>query len=148
MLTVPWQTKSTVSFLHGDKHGVNEHHVIRKSHDATQKKSVLTWCISMYHVISWNQKRWSEDGEKFRGCRGLLGGVINDQISSFCEGRESKWSICLLYIWESWNFFRLLAVCFSLEISAGITKTAIPPCVAIFSTGPTSFAFAMTKRSS
>ena len=51
MLTVLWQTKTTVSFLVEDKHVVNEHHVIRKNHDTTQKKNVLTWCISMYHVI-------------------------------------------------------------------------------------------------
>ena len=38
MPTVLWQTKSTVSFLLEDKHVANEHHVIRKSHDATQKK--------------------------------------------------------------------------------------------------------------
>ena len=29
-------TKSTVSFLLEDKHVVNEHHVIQKSHDTTQ----------------------------------------------------------------------------------------------------------------
>ena len=29
--------KSTVSFLLEDKHVANEHHIIRKSHDATQK---------------------------------------------------------------------------------------------------------------
>ena len=46
-----------VSFPLEDKHVVNEHHVIRKSHDATQKKNVLTWCISMYHVIGLNQTR-------------------------------------------------------------------------------------------
>ena len=38
MLTVLWQTKSTLSFLLEDKYVANEHHVIRKSHDATQKK--------------------------------------------------------------------------------------------------------------
>ena len=38
MLTVLWQTKITESFLLEDKHVENEHHVTRKSHDATQKK--------------------------------------------------------------------------------------------------------------
>ena len=43
MLTVLWRTKITVSFLVEDKHVVNEDHVhvIRKSHDATQKKMSL-----------------------------------------------------------------------------------------------------------
>ena len=49
MLTVLWQTKSTVSLRLEDKHVVNEHHcdVIGKTHDTTQKKNVLTWCISV-----------------------------------------------------------------------------------------------------
>ena len=55
MLTVLWQTKSKVSFLLEDNHVENGHHVIRKSHDVTQKKNVLTWCISMYHVIALKQ---------------------------------------------------------------------------------------------
>ena len=36
MLTVLWQT--TVCFPLEDEHVVNEHHVIRKSHNATQVK--------------------------------------------------------------------------------------------------------------
>ena len=36
---------------------MNEHHVIRKSHDATHKKNVPTWCISMYHVTGLKQTR-------------------------------------------------------------------------------------------
>ena len=39
MLTVLWQTKSRVSFPLGDEHFVNEHHVVRKSHDTKQKMS-------------------------------------------------------------------------------------------------------------
>ena len=36
----------------------NEHHAVRKSHDATHKENVLTWCISgMYHVIGLKQTR-------------------------------------------------------------------------------------------
>ena len=54
MLTVPWQTKSAVSFPLEDKDVVNEQHVIRKSHDGKQK-NVLTWGISMYHVIGLKQ---------------------------------------------------------------------------------------------
>ena len=45
-----------VSFPLEDKHVVNEHHVARKSHDATQK-NVFTWCILMYHVIDLKQTR-------------------------------------------------------------------------------------------
>ena len=57
MLTVLWQTKRTVSFPFEDKHVVNKHHVIRKSHVATQKNSVLRWCISIYHVIGLKETR-------------------------------------------------------------------------------------------
>ena len=57
MLTVVWQTKTTISFPLEDKHVVNEHHATRKSHDATHKKNVLAWCISMYHVIGLRQTR-------------------------------------------------------------------------------------------
>ena len=53
LLTVLWQTKTTVNFPLEDKHVVNEHHVIRKSHDAshTQKKpsrdafQCTTWLV-------------------------------------------------------------------------------------------------------
>ena len=53
-----------VSFPHEDKHVVNEHHVVRKSHDATKKK-----CPHMVHFnvpCNWfepilkHQKRYSE----------------------------------------------------------------------------------------
>ena len=58
MLTVLWQKKATVSFPLEDKHIVkNEHHVIRKSHDATHKKNTLTRRISMYHVIGLKRAR-------------------------------------------------------------------------------------------
>ena len=51
MLTVVWQTKPTVSFPLEGKHVVNEHHAIRKSHDATQKSSrVRGACILLLHV--------------------------------------------------------------------------------------------------
>ena len=81
MLTVLWQTKNTVSFLLEDRHVVNEHYVIRKSHDATQKKCPHVMYFSVprdwFQINSRHQKRYSEDGKKFRGCRGLLGRVIN-----------------------------------------------------------------------
>ena len=50
MLTVLWQTKSTVSFRLEDKHVV-----IQKSHEA--KRNVFKWCISMYHMIGLKQTR-------------------------------------------------------------------------------------------
>ena len=67
------------------KHVVNEHHVIRKSHDATHKKNALTWCISMYHVIGLKQTRGIKNvslkaAQKIRRCRGLLGRVICKQM--------------------------------------------------------------------
>ena len=49
--------KTTVSFpLEDIKHVVNEHHVIRKVM-TPHKKNVLTWCMSMYHVIGLKQTR-------------------------------------------------------------------------------------------
>ena len=68
MLTVSWQTKSAVSFPIKDKHVVNKHHIIRKSHDPTQKK-----CLNVMHfnvprdwfeANSQHQKRCSERGQK------------------------------------------------------------------------------------
>ena len=62
-----------------DKHVVNEHHVIQKNHDGTQKK-----CPHMVHLNvphdwfetnSWHQKCYSEDG-KICGCCSLLGRVV------------------------------------------------------------------------
>ena len=49
--------KRPVSFPLEDKHLVNEHHVVRNSHDAPHRKNVLTWCISMYHVNDLKQTR-------------------------------------------------------------------------------------------
>ena len=49
MLTVLWQTKSTVRFPLEDKHVVNEHKVVRRN--------VLTWCISTNHVTGLKQTR-------------------------------------------------------------------------------------------
>ena len=43
---------------------------------------------------------------------------------------------------------RLLAVCFSLGAVRLLPHSAIPPCLAFFSTRPTPFAFALTERSS
>ena len=47
--------KRPVNVALEDKRAVNEHHVARKSHDTTQKKNVLTWFISKYHVIGLKQ---------------------------------------------------------------------------------------------
>ena len=47
MLPVLWQIKSAVSFPFEHKHVMNDHLVIQKSHDATQKKSL--------HVVHWNK---------------------------------------------------------------------------------------------
>ena len=53
-------TKRPVNFPLEDNHVVNGHHVVLKSHNATQK-NVLTWCILLYHVIglkqTWRIKR-------------------------------------------------------------------------------------------
>ena len=51
----PLDTKHPVSFPLEDKHAMNERHVARKSHDATQKKNAFTWRISKYHVICLKQ---------------------------------------------------------------------------------------------
>ena len=75
--------KRPVNFPHEDKHVVNE----RKSHEATQKK-----CLHVVHfnvprdwfeTNSGHQKRYSEDGEKIRGCRALLGRVISHLKSTY-----------------------------------------------------------------
>ena len=46
--------KRPVGFPFEDKHAVNEHHVARKSHDATQN---MSWCNSKYHVVGFKQAR-------------------------------------------------------------------------------------------
>ena len=76
----PLDTKRPVSFPLEDKHAMNERHVARKSHDATQKK-----CSHVVHFKvprDWfetnlrHQKRYSKGGKKICGRRGLLGRVI------------------------------------------------------------------------
>ena len=66
---------------------MNEHHVIRKSHDATQKKSphVVHFNVprDWFEINLRHQKRYSEDGKKFRGCRGLLGRGILLAINNY-----------------------------------------------------------------
>ena len=69
MLTVLWQSKSMVSFPPKDKHVVNEHHVIRKCPHVMHVNVPRDW----FETKSRHQDRDSEDGKKFRGCRGLLG---------------------------------------------------------------------------
>ena len=54
---VLWETKSAVSFPLEDKHAENEHRVIRKYLDATQKKCP--------HVVHFNVLRdWSETNSR------------------------------------------------------------------------------------
>ena len=87
MLTVLWQSKSTVSFPLEDKHVVNEYHVMRKSHDVTQKKCPHVVHLNVprdwFETNSRHQKRYSEGGKKNRGCRGLLGRVISIVVPGF-----------------------------------------------------------------
>ena len=73
-------TKHPVNFLLEDKHVVNEHHVVLKSHDVTQKK-----CCHMVHFNVpcdrfernlRHQKRYSEGSKKICWCPSLLGRVI------------------------------------------------------------------------
>ena len=58
MLTVLWQTKTTVGFPLEDKHLVSKHHVIRSEKVVTpHKKNLLTWYFSRYHVTGLKQSR-------------------------------------------------------------------------------------------
>ena len=63
-----------------DKHVVNEHNVVRKSHDVAQKKCphVVHFNVprDWFETNSRHQKRYSEGGKNIRGCRGLLRTVI------------------------------------------------------------------------
>ena len=69
MLTVLWLTKSTVSFPLEDKHVVNERHVERKSHDATQKKCphVVYFNVSRdwFKINSWLKNVTLKKAKKF-----------------------------------------------------------------------------------
>ena len=71
-----------VSFPIEDKHVVNEHHVVRKSHDTTQKKCphVVHFNViyDQFETNSRHQKCYSEGGKKICGCRILLGRVITN----------------------------------------------------------------------
>lgn len=58
--------KREVSFPLEDKHVVNEHHALRKSHDATQKMS-SSGARDWLKTNSWRQKRRSKSGKKFVG---------------------------------------------------------------------------------
>ena len=93
--TVLWQTKATVSFPLEDKHVVNERHVARKSHNATQKKCLHVMHFNVPHdwfeTNLWHQKRYSEGGKNIRGCCGLLGRVISDLINYFLI--FAKWHV-------------------------------------------------------
>ena len=68
--------KSPISFRLEDKHVVNEHLVVQKSHGCSQK-TVPTRCNSMYQVISLKQtrsiKKVTLKAAKNYRCPGLLG---------------------------------------------------------------------------
>ena len=72
MLTVLWHTQSAVSFPFEDKHVVNEHHVIRESHDPTQKicphVAHLNVPRDLFETNSRHQKRYSEAKKKLWVC--------------------------------------------------------------------------------
>ena len=82
--------KRAVSFPLEDKHVVNEHHVIRKSHDATQKKmsslaasKTLLWTRQKNSWVLWstgksnkdegkNQKKWNYSSKKIKEAMHIL----------------------------------------------------------------------------
>ena len=67
-----------ISFPLEDIHVVNEHHAVQKSHDATHKKNVLTWCLSMYGLKQTRDiKNVFLKAAKNCWCRSLLGRVIH-----------------------------------------------------------------------
>ena len=84
MLTVLLQIETMVSFPFEDKHVVNEHHIIRKSHDAKQERCPHVVHSNVPH--DWfktnlkHQKCYSEGGKKICGCRCLLGRVISQSV--------------------------------------------------------------------
>ena len=70
MLTVLWQTKTSVSFPLEDTHLLSKHHVIRKSHDAPQEKCP--------HVVFFNVPRdWFETNSR--------------HPTRYPEGGKKKW---------------------------------------------------------
>ena len=70
------EAKRPVRFPLEDQHVVNEHHVVRKSHDATQKRSPRVVHFNVTSENSRHLKRYSEGGTKIRGRRSLWGRVI------------------------------------------------------------------------
>ena len=55
---------------------MNEYHVVRKSHDATQKDYPHAVPRDWFETNSRHPKRYSEGGKKLCGSRGLLGRVV------------------------------------------------------------------------
>ena len=104
MLTILWRTKTMVSFLLEGKHVVNEHHVIRKSHDATRKMPShgalqCTTPHDWFETTARSIKNITLKVAKKIGYRGLLGKVMyttwyiaNKSYSSgiFCLSSESQ----------------------------------------------------------
>ena len=72
--------KSAVSFPLVDKHVLNEHHVIRKRHDAKHRKNVLKWRISIYHVIGLKQTRGIKN-VTLKAAKTFVG------VAVYCPGR-------------------------------------------------------------
>jgi len=66
----------TISFPLEDEHVVNEHKC--ENFMTPHRKNVLTWCISMYHVIGLKQTRSIKNVT--RRCCGLLGRVVRKGI--------------------------------------------------------------------
>ena len=65
------EAKWLVSFPLEDKHVVNEHHVVQKSHDATEKTCphMVHFNISQdwFETKLWHQKHFSEHAKRFMG---------------------------------------------------------------------------------
>ena len=73
---------------------MNEHHVIRKSHDATQKKMSSRGAFNVpcdwFETNSRHQKRYYEGGKKNYGCPGLQGRVVIQVTSGTFYGMPLK----------------------------------------------------------
>ena len=89
-----WQTKSTLSFPLEDKHVVNEHHVKRKSHDATQKKCPhVVYFDVPCHVIDLKQTRGIKN-VTLKAAKKIVGVSVYWELKSNIEIRRP-------YTWSS-----------------------------------------------
>ena len=98
MIRTNWErfsdAKSRVSFPLAHKHVVNEHRVIRKSHDATQEK--CPYVVHFNAPCDWfettSQHRYCEGGKNIFGSRSLLGReVTNRWYHSIFFSKEVPW---------------------------------------------------------